>query len=97
MEQAWRNRPVPGERTSPTPNFPDTSKPRLTVRMTARIQGFPDSWRLTGKKTAAYRQVGNALPPPVAEAVGRSLVKALLKEVPEASPGQQLSLQARMA
>ena len=37
------------------------------------------------------------LPPPVAEAVGRSLVKALLKEVPEARPDQQLSLQARMA
>ena len=49
--------------------------PRLTVRMVARIQGFPDDWHFTGRKTAAYRQVGNAFPPPVAEVVGRSIVR----------------------
>ena len=48
-------------------------EPRLTVRMVARIQGFPDDWHFTGRKTAAYRQVGNAFPPPVAEAVGTSI------------------------
>lgn len=47
--------------------------PRLTVRMVARVQGFPDDWHFTGRKTAAYRQVGNAFPPPVAEAVGSSI------------------------
>ncbi len=52
-----------------------TGMPRLTVRMVARIQGFPDHWHFTGRKTAAYRQVGNAFPPPVAEAVGRSIIK----------------------
>lgn len=50
--------------------------PRLTVRMAARIQSFPDSWAFSGGKTAAYRQVGNALPPNVAQAVGNA-VKAV--------------------
>ncbi len=47
--------------------------PRLTVPMVARIQGFPDDWHFTGRKTAAYRQVGNAFPPPVARAVGENV------------------------
>jgi DNA (cytosine-5)-methyltransferase 1 len=51
--------------------------PRLTVRMAARIQGFPDHWQFSGKKTAAYRQIGNAFPPPVAHAVGAQILAAL--------------------
>ena len=81
----------------PGPGFPAETMPRLTVRMTARVQGFPDSWQLLGGKTAAYRQVGNALPPPVAEAVGRSLARALMQATPVRRSGQQLSLQAQMA
>lgn len=51
--------------------------PRLTPRMAARIQGFPDDWEFFGRKTAAYRQVGNAFPPPVAAAVARQIGAAL--------------------
>jgi DNA (cytosine-5)-methyltransferase 1 len=51
--------------------------PRLTVPMVARLQGFPDSWEFSGRKTAAYRQVGNAFPPPVAHAVAQQLVACL--------------------
>jgi DNA (cytosine-5)-methyltransferase 1 len=51
--------------------------PRLTVRMAARIQGFPDSWQFSGKKTSAYRQIGNAFPPPVAQAVGQQIYAEL--------------------
>lgn len=61
----------------PGPDFPPAKKPRLTVRMVARIQGFPDSWLFTGGKTAAYRQVGNAFPSPVAAAVAQSVFDAL--------------------
>ncbi len=53
--------------------------PRLTVRMAARLQGFPDDWEFVGKKTNAYRQVGNAFPPPVAQAVGLQIRAALIQ------------------
>lgn len=51
--------------------------PRLTVRMVARLQGFPDKWLFAGRKTRSYRQVGNAFPPPFARAVAESLVLCL--------------------
>jgi DNA (cytosine-5)-methyltransferase 1 len=51
--------------------------PRLTVRMVARLQGFPDDWHFVGRKTNAYRQVGNAFPPPVAAAVASKVSQAL--------------------
>ncbi len=54
--------------------------PRLTIRMTARLQGFPDSWQFAGRKTAQYRQIGNAFPPPVARAVGAQIAEVLSAE-----------------
>lgn len=51
--------------------------PKLTVRMVARLQGFPDDWHFSGGKTAAYRQVGNAFPPAVARAVAEQIASAL--------------------
>ncbi|MGW2233724.1 DNA cytosine methyltransferase [Streptomyces sp. NPDC001759] len=54
--------------------------PMLTVEQAAIIQGFPRYWRFQGGKTARYRQVGNAFPPPVAEAVGRAIAAVLRPE-----------------
>lgn len=51
--------------------------PRLTNRMAARLQGFPDIWEFSGGKTATYRQIGNAFPPPVAKAIGLQLIQWL--------------------
>jgi len=51
--------------------------PKLTLRMVARLQGFSDEWQFSGKKTAAYRQIGNAFPPPVAAAVGNCIYAAV--------------------
>ena len=63
----------------PGPELPEDHTPRLTMEMAACVQGFPPAplWVFSGKKTSAYRQVGNAFPPPVAEAVGRSVLNAL--------------------
>ncbi|WP_079071562.1 DNA cytosine methyltransferase [Streptomyces yokosukanensis] len=54
--------------------------PMLTVDQAAIIQGFPEQWKFQGQKTAKYRQVGNAFPPPVAEAVGRAIAAVLRPE-----------------
>ncbi|NLG56619.1 MAG: DNA cytosine methyltransferase, partial [Rhodococcus sp.] len=69
--RAWEVLGVNGKtiaEEAPEPGF--DGMPRLTVEMAARIQGFPPEWHITGRKTNAYRQVGNAFPPPVAKAVG---------------------------
>lgn len=87
---AWKTLGVDGlgiANEAPGPDFPADGLPKLTTRMVARIQGFPDSWIFSGRKTAAYRQVGNAFPPPVARALGESIVAALSS----ASPGPDVS------
>ena len=73
----------------PGPEFPFDGVPRLTNRMVARIQGFPDDWCFFGGKTTAYRQVGNAFPPPVAAAVGRAIRDALVDEEEGRRPGAE--------
>ncbi|MDR0938136.1 MAG: DNA cytosine methyltransferase [Mediterranea sp.] len=63
-------------------NAPDADfegMPRLTNRMVARLQGFPDDWTFAGTKTNVYRQIGNAFPPPVAEAIGKEILKCIKK------------------
>jgi DNA (cytosine-5)-methyltransferase 1 len=75
---AWEKLGVDGRGVADEPpqeNF--VGSPKLTVNMAALIQGFPAEWEFAGKKTPAYRQIGNAFPPPVAKAVGSAVLKAL--------------------
>lgn len=52
----------------------------LTLREGARIQGFPDEFVFLGNREECARMIGNAVPPPLAEALGRSLRYSLLAE-----------------
>ena len=77
---AWATLRVDGlgvANEAPGPDFPITGMPRLTVRMVARLQGFPDEWQFAGGKTQSYRQVGNAFPPLFARAIATQLKACL--------------------
>jgi DNA (cytosine-5)-methyltransferase 1 len=50
---------------------------RLTIDECIAIQTFPESYKLAGSKSAQYRQLGNAVPPMLAEAVARAVAGAL--------------------
>lgn len=84
--EAWKKLGVKGTsiaEEAPGPDFPTDNRiemPRLTVKMGAAIQGFPSTWKWAGGKTAAWKQVGNAFPPPVAEAVGNCIAAAIRME-----------------
>ena len=76
--QAWSELGVDGRgvaNDAPEKDF--DGMPRLTSRMLARIQGFPDTWYFGKTKTAACRMIGNAFPPPVAMAVGKKIKECL--------------------
>lgn len=61
----------------PSKSDPINHIPKLTTKMAAAVQGFPADWHFSGRKTASYRQIGNAFPPPVAKAVGTSIRGAI--------------------
>jgi DNA (cytosine-5)-methyltransferase 1 len=78
--EAWLRLRVDGKGLADAPPgvaHPLDHVPRLTLPMAAAVQGFPPDWRFSGRKTAGYRQIGNAFPPPVARAVGDSIRAAI--------------------
>jgi DNA (cytosine-5)-methyltransferase 1 len=60
----------------------------LSIREAARIQSFPDWFRFAGFKTSAFKQIGEAVAPLVAEAIGRRIL-ALIG--PSSNPGRPSS------
>ena len=81
-KRAWADLGVYGigiADAAPGPDADPALRPRLTCEMVTRLQGWRDEWgwRFSGRKTARYRQIGNAFPPPVAEAVGTAIRRAL--------------------
>ena len=76
--EAWAEMGIDGRgiaNEAPAADF--SGMPRLTPRMMARLQGFPDEWKFGNKKTTACRMIGNAFPPPVAKAIGLKIKQVL--------------------
>ncbi|MGW7209553.1 DNA cytosine methyltransferase [Streptomyces sp. NPDC054837] len=71
---------IPGPDFDWNPELGRDGMVKITVEQAALLQGFPETWEITGRKTARYRQVGQATPPPVGRALGRSLLAALKGE-----------------
>lgn len=49
----------------------------ISIRECARSQGFPDTFLFVGTTLHQYKQIGNAVPPPMARAIGREILAAL--------------------
>ena len=76
--KAWAELGVDGNgvaNDAPSADF--EGMPKLTKEMIARIQGFPPKWNFGKRKTAACRMIGNAFPPPVAQAVALEIKRCL--------------------
>lgn len=52
----------------------------ITPREAARLQGFPDEFRFLGNKMEVRTQIGNAVPPPLAQAAGEAIARVLYGE-----------------
>ncbi len=72
---------VPGNNAFPVHPTLDRS---LTPREAARIQSFPDDYVFEGDRRAQCKLAGNAVPPKLAESLGRSIARNLRKEIPSA-------------
>lgn len=94
-KRAWQSLGVNGKTLAEKPPAQGyKGVPRLTVQMAAMVQGFPADWAITGRKTNAYRQLGNAFPPPAAAALGRAVRSALEADRGSIGAGRQLRLSA---
>ena len=58
----------------------------LSIREAARIQTFPDWFRFAGRPSLRYKQIGNAVPPLLAKAIGESLAAAVAQPAKRGRP-----------
>lgn len=63
----------------------------LTVREAARLQTFPDRFRFAGPPSAAFRQIGNAVPPVLAERLGQAVPASLAAKRPAGLSTQEVA------
>jgi DNA (cytosine-5)-methyltransferase 1 len=64
---------------------------RITVEEAAALQTFPDTWKFIGGQSSRYRQIGNAVPPLLAQAVAERLLEDLAAADSESGAGTLLA------
>eukprot|EP01098_Paradermamoeba_levis_P014023 TRINITY_DN6579_c0_g1_i1.p1 TRINITY_DN6579_c0_g1~~TRINITY_DN6579_c0_g1_i1.p1 ORF type:complete len:420 (+),score=-54.32 TRINITY_DN6579_c0_g1_i1:1510-2769(+) len=91
---SW-DRPAPTLVTHPTMPATDLAHPEesrpLSIEEYKRIQEFPDDWKICGKLTDQYKQVGNAVPVGLGLAIGKAITNHIDRVFPEVPDGFQYS------
>ena len=91
---SW-NKPSPTIVTNPAMPATDLTHPEedrpLSVQEYKRLQEFPDDWKLCGSVVQRYKQIGNAVPVSVGEAIGKEILRHLSGEKPKQYVGFKYS------
>jgi DNA (cytosine-5)-methyltransferase 1 len=74
-------------------HYADAQQRVISVREAARLQSFPDGFRFSGKMNAAFRQIGNSVPPLLAWAIAHELLSQLGAKIQHPFPDYQLGAQ----
>lgn len=75
-QPSWTIQASPGPATGPF----HWSNRKLTINELARLQTFPDEYEFYGDYKTAHRQIGNAVPPLLAEVIGKSIRKSIFED-----------------
>ncbi len=81
LQRLSRDAPAFTLMTSRLTYYHPTEDRYLTPREAAKLQSFPDSFEFTGSKTSIFKQIGNAVPVDLGEALGKSILSGV-KQIP---------------